>query len=85
MLEKLYTCTSSEQNYFLDNIVYIYIYYYDSIYEEGYIGMSKMMKILKSDDHESRQRRLTRLRNEIAYLSEEAELIEMTLDTPKTQ
>ena len=45
--------------------------------------MSKMMRILKSDDRESKQRQLTIVKNRIKVLTEEAELIELSLDLPK--
>jgi hypothetical protein len=47
--------------------------------------MSQMIRILKSTDSESRQRQVARLKHKIAYLTEEIQLIEMTLDTPKTR
>lgn len=49
------------------------------------MSMSKMIRILKSDDRESRQRQVARLKSEIAYLTEEIQLIEMTLDLPKNK
>lgn len=42
--------------------------------------MSKMIKILKSNDKESRQRQLNRMKKEIAQLTEEVQLIELTLE-----
>jgi len=42
--------------------------------------MSQLIKILKSTDFESKQRQIKRLRSEIAYLSEEVELIELSLN-----
>ncbi len=48
--------------------------------------MSKLVRILKSDDNESRQRQATRLKNEIVYLTEELQCIEITLDdSPKAK
>ncbi len=48
--------------------------------------MSKLVKILKSDDRESRQRQAARLKNEIVYLTEELQYIEITLDdSPKSE
>jgi hypothetical protein len=47
------------------------------------LKMEKMLKILRSNDHESKQRQVARLKNEIANLTEEVQLIEMTLDLPK--
>ena len=44
--------------------------------------MERMLKILRSNDHESKQRQVARLKNEIANLTEEVQLIEMTLDLP---
>ncbi len=38
---------------------------------------------IKSDDFESQQRKVARLNYEIAILTEEMQLIEMTLDQPK--
>jgi hypothetical protein len=43
--------------------------------------MSKMVKMLKSDDYESKQRQLTKLKKDIAQMTEEMELIEMSLNT----
>ncbi len=42
--------------------------------------MSKMIKILRSNDRESKQRQLTRLKKEEVQITEEIQLIEMTLD-----
>ena len=42
--------------------------------------MSQLIKILKSTDYESKQRQVKRLKNEIACLTEEVELIEMSLN-----
>lgn len=42
--------------------------------------MSKMVRILKSNDRESRQRQLNRLKREIAQLTEEVQLIELSLE-----
>ena len=47
--------------------------------------MSQMLRILKSTDYESKQRQIARLKHQIAYLTEEIDLIEMTLDAPKTR
>jgi hypothetical protein len=44
--------------------------------------MSKMIRILKSDDRESKQRQAARLKNEIVYLTEELQYIEITLNDP---
>jgi len=44
--------------------------------------MSKMIRILRSNDDESKQRQLTRLKKEIEQLNEHVQLIEMTLDQP---
>ncbi|MGA2386849.1 MAG: hypothetical protein ABSG33_09985 [Candidatus Bathyarchaeia archaeon] len=43
--------------------------------------MSKMVKILRSNDRESKQRQLTRLKKEMTQLTEEIQLIELTLET----
>jgi hypothetical protein len=43
--------------------------------------MSKIIRILKSEDQESKQRQLAKLKKTIAQMTEEAELIEMTLST----
>ena len=43
--------------------------------------MSKIIRILKSDDQESKQRQLAKLKKAIVQMTEEAELIEMTLST----
>jgi hypothetical protein len=42
--------------------------------------MSKMMRILKSTDSESKQRQVTRLKKELVQLTEDIQLIELTLD-----
>ena len=42
--------------------------------------MSKLIKILRSNDRESNQRQLARLKKEEAQITEEIQLIEMTLD-----
>ncbi len=42
--------------------------------------MSQMIKILRSSDREINQRRLTKLKKEEAQISQEIQLIEMTLD-----
>ena len=46
--------------------------------------MSKMVKILRSDDNETKQRQVTRLKKEIAQLTEHMQLIEMSLDQSET-
>ena len=42
--------------------------------------MSTMIKILKSTDNESKQRQVQRLKKEIAQLTEDIQLIELSLD-----
>ncbi len=43
--------------------------------------MSKLISILKSDGNESKQRQLAKLRKDIAQMTEEAQLIEISLNT----
>ena len=43
--------------------------------------MSKLISILKSDGNESKQRQLTKLKKDIAQMTEEVQLIEMSLNT----
>ena len=40
-----------------------------------------MIKILKSTDYENKQKRLTRLRKEQSQITEEIQLIELSLNT----
>jgi hypothetical protein len=43
--------------------------------------MSEMLRILNSTDKESKQRQVARMKNQVAYLNQEIQLIEMSLDT----
>jgi len=47
-----------------------------------YIGgkMSIMLKILKSTEYESKQRQVARLKKEVEQLTEDIQLIELTLN-----
>ena len=40
-----------------------------------------MLRIINSSDRELKQRQVTRMKNQVAYLNQEIQLIEMTLDT----
>jgi len=42
--------------------------------------MSKMIRMLRSDDKELKQRQLVKLKKEVVQINEEIQLIEMTLD-----
>ena len=43
--------------------------------------MSELLRILNSTNKESKQRQVARMKNQVAYLNQEIQLIEMTLDT----
>ena len=45
--------------------------------------MSKFIEILRSSDYESKQRQVARMKKEIAYLTEEVQLIELSLESPR--
>lgn len=54
---------------------------YLAIQYKEVINMSEMLKIINSSDRELKQRQVARMKNQVAYLNQEIQLIEMTLDT----